>query len=279
MAVLDDIIDGSDLIQSDTVITKIRIAIVTGVTGTAAEREYDALTTGGVPALGDALGASVPLSNCKVVRRSAGPVAGQPKTIHIRLEYSTETTAITDPSDALVPTYRSGSVVEAFQTNRDIDGVPFSLTHNGKTKGAEATVFRPSQTETMTRIENGIDPSALQDAYVGKVNSTGWIYKTKQWVQADPGSGLYAVVTVTGDTKQWLCTGIECESTDGGSNWIVSYSFARRREGWNPQILFRDADGEPADGLVDGTGAKRPDSYLTADFNELALLGPSTAAS
>lgn len=247
-----DIVDGSDLVQVDGMMSKTRIAYVTGVTGTNAEREYDALGVSGVPAMGDALGSSGELANCKVIRRSASPKSGQPNTIAVRCEYSTETTALAVASDADIPRYESSSIVTQKQSHTDYAGDPITTTYGTQTHGEFADALIPEITETMTRIENGIILITLQKAYVGKTNSAAWL---------------------DGDAGTWMCTGIHARSTDGAMNWEIVYQFAHRVGGWNPTVVYIDeATGKPPADLVVNVGYKTVTMYDTADFGTLNLL-------
>lgn len=259
MAVVNDIIDASDMIDTATSLRKARIAIVTGVTGTDAEREFDALNTGGVPAIGDALGASGALLNCKVISRAASPVQGQPNTIQVRLEYSTEQSALADLTDDTVPLFESDAIVQQTQTNTDRTGNLISLTYGSKTTGAFVSVLKPETTQTMRRIETGINPNDLQTAYVGKVNFSNFM-----------NTGGFAL---SSDAGEWLCVGIRCRGTDAGTTWFVTYEFAKRAGGWDPVAVYIDpATGRPPHDLVLNTGFKTVTQYEGADFNALHLV-------
>ncbi len=251
-----DIIDGSDLIIAETIMTKIRIALVTGVTGTNAEREFDALSVAGVPSLGDSLGSGGTLGNCIVIRKSVRPRAGQPNTLEVRCFYSTETTALSDISDSDTPTFESSGVVTQEQTNADIDGnlISVSYTAGGvtRTRGAFINVFRPSLTETMRRIETGIEPHDLQNEFMNKTNSVAWL---------------------GGEIGEWLCTMVHARALDAGDRWEVTYTFIKRVGGWDPVAVFIDEEtGQPPADLVDGTGVVTVTSYDQVNFFILDLI-------
>jgi len=264
MAVVDNIIDGSDLIETQDSIEKTMIAIVTGVTGgNDAEREYDALQAVGLPAMGDALGATAPLTNVRVVERSAAPAAtGSNEKFRVTLQYSSRMFASADPNDATIPRYNSSTVLQLEETNQDKDGNVIEVSHNyggdigTKTTGAFVSVYKPATTEVMTRIEEGIEPLDLRTAYAGKTNSVAWLG--------------YAAGT-------WLCTRIDCVwlGTNASSEliWDCTYEFAYRADGWKPKAVFIDDQmGQPPQSLVVDTGIVTVDAYETADFNELQLI-------
>lgn len=286
-SVVIDIIDGSDLIETEDAIEKTRIALVKDVTnGTNAEREWDALSASGVPAIGDALGSTAPLSNVTLVRRSVRPASkGSTHQMEVVLEYSSRRLAIADPDDETLPTYESGTVLQTFSTNQDVNGNKVVLQYTypsdyainpddaGKTitTGATFDVQRPATTEVMRRVEVGIDPEPLAEAYVGKVNNATWLNRA-------PGV--------------WLCTGITGTSRDAGVTWEMEYTFQKNSDGWNnrkvviedpntgrpPPDVVADSGISAATGLPgnpsleDSIGLKTVQSYETADFDILQLI-------
>lgn len=264
MAVVDNIIDGSDLVETQDAIEKTMICIVTGVSGgNDAEREYDAISAVGVPAIGAALGSTAPLTNVRVVERRASPASsGSNEIYRVTVQYSSRMFASADPSDATLPRYNSTTVLQLEETNQDINGSAITVSHNyggdigTKTTGAFVSVYKPAITEVMTRIEEGIEPLELSKAYAGKTNSETWL--------------LGAVGT-------WLCTRID--ATYLGRNvsdelvWDVNYEFSYRADGWKPKAVFiDDQTGQPVNGIVEDVGIVEVDSYGTADFNELQLV-------
>lgn len=264
MAVVDNIIDGSDLIETQDAIEKTMIAIVTGVTGgNDAEREYDALQAVGLPSIGDPLGSTAPLTNVRVVERSAAPAsAGSNEKFRVTIQYSSRMFASADPNDATIPRYNSSTVLQLEETNQDKDGNLIEVSHNyggdigTKTTGAFVSVYKPATTEVMTRIEEGIEPLDLRAAYAGKTNSVVWLGR--------------AVGT-------WLCTRIDStylgKNASGQLIWEIAYEFSYRPDGWKPKAVFiDDQTGQPPESLVVDSGIVTVDAYNTADFNELLLV-------
>ncbi len=272
MAVTGNLIGGSALTQTDTAIEKTQIWLVNGLSGTDAEKEYEALTAGGVPVMGDALGSAVPLSNVQVVEKRARPASGSSTTqMEVAVRYSSRRVALANPSDTAVPVFESSSSLASEVTDLDMNGAQVKLTYtfaaDHKSNTAETTqtvpaymnVLKPEHVETMRRIESGVDPRDIARAYLGKTNSAVWF----------PTIGNDADSIGT-----WLCTVADGRSPDGGSTWEMTYQFAYRPDGWTKRVVFEDpTTGKPVTDPVDGTSFKNVTVYGAADFTQLNLLG------
>jgi hypothetical protein len=113
-------------------------------------------------------------------------------------------------------------------------------------------VERPATTAIFERLEPQ-SPQSRALVYVGRVNSLPWY---------------------GGGAGEWLCTGIEGDSEDGGETYRVVYSFQYRQGGHNPIIRHRD----PETGLPVNPSVFRPGAviqavvYRAANFSALDLL-------
>ena len=83
----------------------------------------------------------------------------------------------------------------------------------------------------------------------------------------------WGLVPDSSEPKTWLCTGIGARTQDRGITYDVTYNFQYRADTWDHTIRFLDpGTGQPPSDLVEGTGYKDVQVYLTADFNLLNLV-------
>ena len=263
MSVLVDIIDGSSLTINKEGLSKRRIAIVDGVTGTGAEREWQAINTSGVPGFGSALGSGLPLSLMLVTEITAEPAKNSQSIYHVHLTYTTSKDVNT--ANPGLGTFSFESSLAQVTSTHDRNGDPVVVEYNGVEQGVDFSDTRVEANLVIVRVEAGISPQDLIDAYLGKVNSRTWQRKPKGY---------------------WLCVGIRGESKDDGQTWTITYQFdlapnniigkdslgvvRRKNIAWNPVVYYSNAEtGRPPADLVFDVGFKEVDALGTADFNRL----------
>jgi len=114
-------------------------------------------------------------------------------------------------------------------------------------QGALVPMLTPEYSMSVTQDQDHA-PYALQDDYVGTINSMNW--------------------QSSGDQYKWLCTGIT--GYKRGTRWTVTYSFQYKKNGWAADVVFIDPHtGKPPEDLVDGVGYKSVHIYPEANFNNL----------
>jgi hypothetical protein len=251
MGVLIDLVDGSALTWRKDGAEKIRVAHVNSVSGTDAEREYDALTTNGIPEHGDALGASGLLARLKVVELAARCVDADKVSVTIR--YATEEPAGANPAggedEAVAYRVATSSVEVTTEVNRQ--GTQITVTHNSVTQGAQVAVTNAESVLEVSRTETNITPGEITQAYANHVNSVPW------------QGGL---------AGEWKCVEVDGTSNDGGETWKMTYRFQKRAGGWSPRAVFVDPEtGQPPAALVADVGIVTVDWYPTANFAGLGL--------
>lgn len=228
-----------------------RVAIVSGVAGTAAEVLFNAINDSQLPDIGDA---HPDVSNITLQKLSCEPLGGG--RFRVLMTYFKDTGQTTTSSNAESRT-SSGLAVE--ETHLDINGVAL--------KTAYATGYGTVQTrQTYTaeverpRIQFNFEytaadyPTADLNKYLGKINSTAW--------------NGYAPETI-------LCAGIDIDQA--GADFRVKYTFAYREETWqflaktrfSPPLIAHPSDPDAALDL--DTGTRVFDVYKTVDFTPLGF--------
>ena len=250
MTVIIDIEDGARISRTKDGYRADRIAIVQGVTGTASQRLYNAITDAGLPAYGSAH----PSISSIYLNDITGDVI-DPETVRLTLSY------YDDPSsaDGGQTTSRASGTTTVEETKLDINGDAMTTQYSLSTGGiipAErftAEVERPRVTFDFEYIVSTF-PQTTIDTYLGKINSVIW--------------NGYAVKTI-------LCTAVNVSQQ--GDDYQVRISFAYNADTWaflartsNPPVLL--AHPTDVDALLDLTTGTRPfDVYNTVDFTALGL--------
>lgn len=199
------------------------------------------------------------------------------KTFTISCQYARQINQVV-PSTSVKPQYEFSQSLVSVQTNKDISGTLLTVgytsgssgaaaTFQGKsfttaTSGADvvcdsitatATVYRPQQIITCTRLESS-NPNSLQDTYGGFVNSDSFTI-----------CGVaYAVKTI-------LCRGISGTTADGGNSWTVKYIFEKKSTTWLQTEFAWNYQGVVPSDVSVGNGISKYDLYPTVAMNSLNM--------
>jgi len=225
-----------------------RVAIVTGVTGTAAQVLYNAINDSSLPDIGDAHPdvAEITLNDI-----TCDPLGGG--AFRVVMSYYKDSGATTSSSSAEARLVSGLSVEE---THEDINGVPmdtrYSIIGNSfVSQRFTAEVERPRVSIQFEYTATGFPTSDIAK-YLGKINSVTW--------------NGYPPGTV-------LCSSIDVDQN--GTNFRVTYSFTYRPEGW--QFIAKvqyppwDLVGTTDENLDIETGLREYDVYRTVDFTPLGF--------
>ena len=238
-----------------------RTATVYGVTGDAHARILAAWTATGL-----SIGNAHP-SRAGCLLREAIPTAVSTDIVQFQLLYRDFYFSSSNTDSIEV-----GASVSQIQTNVDYNDadlfVDYTYPIGYKTApdevGLAATQAAPSQSGFVDKLipcasvtitkEESSNPLSTAKTYVGKVNS-----------------GTFDL-DGSASARTWLCTGIVGRSNDGGSSYLVTYTFQYRPDTWDATYLFIDPHtGKPPKDLVADTGKKTSQIYVTANFGSLNL--------
>lgn len=249
MAVTIDIKDGATISYGKDGYRADRVAIVTGVTGTASQKMYNAINDVGLPNYGDA---HPSISTIYLNELSAEVI--DTVTIKVTLRY------YDDPStaDGGQTTSRASVTTAVEETNEDISSnrleTRYGTTGVDYQKWFTAEVERPRVTFDFEYTESTF-PKTTIDTYVGKINSAIW--------------NSYAIETI-------LCTGVNVDQQ--GDDYLVRVSFAYNPDTWAFNAVIKDKalpllahSSDPDAGISLTTGVRAFDVYNTVDFTPLGL--------
>ena len=264
--VVTDIIDGRVTQTADGWEAE-RIALVTGVTGTASARMQSAVAASGMPAIGDE---HPSITGIYVESLTASPESRADNQVFRVVIVYTEDANPAGTTDEI----EVGATVEQISTKADINSEQLVVRFlpetdpNGQAVQyiAEAPLMVPRVTLRFSHIRDS-SPGGDAKEYVGKVNNAGW---TK-----DPNA----------PARTWLCTGIQGHSSDGGATYATSYDFAYNPDTWDVLVVYQDEQGNrkrytEADGTdypgftqaqVKAAAEVRYQMYEQADFDGLPL--------
>jgi hypothetical protein len=258
MAVITDIIEGHSGRYTFDGWQLERIFVVSGVTGTGHARLENALNTSGVPELGDAH----PTSTGSYLREAI-PSADDSDTVRIRCIYATPGW---ESSRQELGTVEVNANLSQTETNVDRLGLdittgytyPADYAYSEKLRstyveqGGMLSKLVPDLSITKSQVEY-LDPQPKAKEYVGTVNNGPWS------LAPSDASGT------------WLCTGIVGRSNDGGTTWLVTYSFQYRGDTWTSTAVFIDphTGKPPAD--LGAMGVVDYELYDLKNFNNLGL--------
>ncbi len=120
-------------------------------------------------------------------------------------------------------------------------------------QGGVVPINVPRSNIIYRRREEG-SPGQKSKEFAGKVNSGIWSLDT------------------TAVIGNWLCTGINGVSVDGGKTYDVVYTFEFDENQWIARVFWIDPDtGKPNPDSTEGDGWEDFQVYETKDFNELGL--------
>ena len=87
--------------------------------------------------------------------------------------------------------------------------------------------------------------------------------KQKQVIDTVNRAGIWGA-----DSRFWLCTRLDGETSDNGQTWTVDYEFQFNPQRWDTSVLFKDR----TTGLVpEGAKPTKFATYLETDFRRLGL--------
>lgn len=221
-----------------------RLAFVSGLSGSYAQRMAQAMTASGIPALREA---HPNLPGVLVAELQASPAGDQAAMVRITYR-SPDADFLPDLEDP--PQIQVGSTLSQTTTSQDATGQPIEVTigsgANTLTQIAQVRKLIPQTTVRYTRLEEA-SPGDKARNYVGKINSTA---------------------VFSSNPETWMCTGIHGRSDDGGQTYLVTYDFQYNPDGWQPKAVYIDPT----------TGRPHPDAtpiqadiYNTIDFTNLDL--------
>lgn len=248
MAVVTEIgtVEGAGVVVSQGVTQEaIRVAKVSGLTA-GESAPFNAVTADGMPLKGSAHpNDSTLLLEDYRVSMNGGTFAT------VDLVYRRQEFAIQPDEEGYQANFSGGTALETIQTQKDKNGDPITVTHNGVTQGGFINVTIPRSSLNVSAIDAQTEPGSISTAWVGKVNSANWN-------GGEPGT--------------WMCTSVTFDAFDlsvAPPKWRFNFSFTHRAEGWNPDVVFIDpTTGKPPSGLVEGEGYKTIEYFETKDFGQ-----------
>jgi hypothetical protein len=221
-ASIADTIEGATLRQEDDgKISLTRTFIVTGLSGTASQRLYEALSVTGIPAY---RAAHPTVSGLVCASREA--VAIDHEQARVVCTYKTLTIQLATPSDTGDCQMTVGGSVQSQDTNLDYAGDVIKVYYNTTADGTPVTVsvMKPQCSVRYSRLEPAA-PYAKSMQYQGKTNSDTFLGEA---------------------AGTWLCTRLEGTSTDGGESFQVEYEFQFNPNGWDATVIWTDPEtGNP----------------------------------
>lgn len=248
-----DLIESSGLVESSDGIQLTRTYVVTDLfEGNASQRLYRALTSG-VPRYGD--------PHPDVPGVTASSIQIEPashKTFRVLVTYTPP-----DPAaevDGPIREIEMGVALTTEDTSRDRDGNLMVI-----------QVYYENLDDDGNVTERGYRP------YVGRVQVQRPmpVYRVRRRLSSPPTQQARDYVGKVGgfgtSTGKWFCARIEFDSQDGGQSYDVTYEFQWRREGWEANVEFVNAQtGAPDENSVSAKFAV----YNSADFSRLGIPPP-----
>ena len=228
-----------------------RIAIVTGVTGTASQRLYNAINDIGLPNYGD-----VHPDIAGIYLNDITADVIDPETVRVTMSY------YNDPSDAeggeTSVRVSAGTTIEEVTT--DILGAAMETEYTVTEEIFNWTTVKPTFTADVEIPRLTFDfettsatlPKTSMDTYHGKINSAIW--------------NGYAIGTI-------LCAAVNIDQQ--GDEFKIRYSFIYNADTWKFLAKVPDAPGNIASttdlDLDILTGIKEFDVYESVDFTPLGF--------
>ncbi len=246
-----DIIEGTTMRETQTGFELQRIARVSGLSGDASQRMFEALNADGMPRR---LDSHPTVGGMRCDERAASVEQTSGTTARVTLTYRTVLLNSAQPKDPEVgdiPVLSYGTSLTTTTTQLDYAGATMALKYvpsqkeidNGEMIAGDYPVLGTAsvqvpQTFLRYKKRDTTDASGLSLTYVGTTNAT-------------PIFGKPA--------GTWLCSAINGETTDGGKTFVNTFEFQFARQkgifgqdniGWNV-ILVAEKDGKKRTGTVD----------------------------
>jgi hypothetical protein len=124
-----------------------------------------------------------------------------------------------------------------------------TTTHDGTTQGGEVSFDSPVATFTLQTVVQDDFPQLVLRHFLGTLNVFNWLGNPPETV---------------------LCTSIDSDPWDISTSPILAkytFIFQVNPLGWQPGVVFKNADGRIPTGLVQGVGFYNVDMYPLSDFN------------
>lgn len=254
-----DTIQEGELVRTRDKISLPVIYKLSGVTGsTAAAKKFAALGDSSIPAIN---AVHPTYTNLRVAQQSAKI---DDSLVEVTVTYESVTTATGgNPDTPTVPVYELSAVANVVSTNHDKNGTLIELGPTDQRKVGSVSVHKPAITVRVSRVEVGVNPGNVAQAYVGKVNSQTWLSQPAGY---------------------WLMTGLQSRTSDSGLTTQMNYDFelavqplkpdgTAKTIAHNPIAYWKDsATGEGRPGTqVEGTDWKEVLEYSSVDFNTLSI--------
>lgn len=256
-----DLLGGTITESLDSGTTATRRFLVTDVQGNAETKIRIAIELDGIPKLKELH----PAYNDKVKVESKEARSLSPTQIEVVVNYA----KIVDENDSQISV---GSTVQLERTNfarktkdsktRDVQIILKHTFDEGtdgervETQTAEVDTQEPNATAVFrSKINFRLDLIIQMFQQVGTVNKSKFLED--------------------GDFRQWLCTGISAESSDGGINFDMTFEFQRKIPTWDATVIFidprtdRPVEGAKAGQLGEADLVKDIIIYRETNFGDL----------
>ena len=235
-----DLVDGNQGRLTDAGWELIRIANVKNVSGVGSARLIIAAEAAGMPIIGDAH----PSRNTAFLE-SIDPLSTATDIVKLKLTYKErfDTFQIQTSNDVIQDetNFDDGLGIGGDPENPRIIQVQYTYPDDYEydenlrelkiTQSALVSKFVP-QRRLVFRLRELFSPEDLAAVHVGTVNESLWR---------------------GGNTRTWLCTGIDGTTSDGGIHWDNVYSFQYKRDLWQAVVIFIDPNtAKPPADLIDG---------------------------
>lgn len=249
-----DRVDGAELRRSVSGDQAVRIAQVSGLTGSGADRLRQALEAPGLPRLGDVHPTLSHLTLAEVAAEADGPDGA---VLRLRYQATASRSVSVGGAPRQTGERRVGAALAQTSTDVDLTGQRIEVAYDPHgnraqrlTQSASVTVLRPQLSFCFRRQERS-DPAARARKYVGAVNSQPFQQCAAQTL---------------------LCVALTGQSSDGGRSYDVTYEFQYDAQGWQPRVSYTDPQTRrPPVDVLEGLGRKVVTVYPQIDFNELGL--------
>ncbi len=273
-----DIVEGSEVQQDANGYYHRRVAIVSGLSGTASVKIYNALIDPGIPQLYE-LHPTIAFIQC-YRRRGRALDSG---IVEVDCEYQ-----LIPADDAAVAggevTLEVGTTLQATTTERDHQGNQIFTTHTtniGVSAAGDRVVFDPKHNiNDWTSIETRKEHQVGQVAYFKPMTVLRYsrLEAGNPRVKSRSYVGTINKTPLFGDPKHyWLCSRLSGQRQVSGL-YRVNYEFQRNIDGWDALIIHTQEDGKFIQEPVSGDSLRVFQVYPDRDFTRLGLTLPRSSA-